>query len=242
MALMPDDRFRTGRPFWAVERGSLWVADLGGDGLKAQPSRASVDAVFSEAHREETERVAQAMGLVNQAPVLRRLASGRRCFIARVNGEIAAYGWVSRSVECIGEIEHELHLLPEEAYVWDCATLPQYRRKGLYTALLSFILANLCHEDLNRVWIGSSLKNKPSLRGFSKAGFQPVIRLFYLRLFSLSFLRVSREPASSPALSTAAQQILTAAWKFRWRSFGLDIITQQPLRPAVQSSCSDGTV
>ncbi len=201
----------------------------------------TVGAIFSEVHREDVETIAHAMGLPDPAHVLHRLASGKKCYAARMDGEIAVYGWVSRSVECVGEIEHEIRLQPEEAYIWDCATLPRYRRNGYYTALLSFITARLQKEGTKRVWIGSSLDNYPSLRGFARAGFRPVITLYFARLFNLSVLWVTGDPSAPGYLVESARQIMTANWKSHWGLFVFDRTFPGQLSPLSQSSCSDGT-
>ena len=68
-----------------------------------------------------------------------RLASGKRCYVAQVEGALAAYGWVSWHEEEIGEIGLRLHLMPGEAYIWDCATAPAYRRLStLHGAVSSY--------------------------------------------------------------------------------------------------------
>ena len=53
---------------------------------------------------------------------------------------LAAYGWVSFGEEFVGELGLHLKLLPGEAYIWDCVTVPAFRQKHLYSALLGYIL------------------------------------------------------------------------------------------------------
>jgi ribosomal protein S18 acetylase RimI-like enzyme len=237
----PGSPVQPSRRNLVFERGSFWEMDLANKRLASTPIDKAEAAVFSEIHRDNADTLAIAMGLTEPAPVLHRLASGKRCFAARMNGEIGVYGWVSRSVECIGEIEHEILLQPEEAYIWDCATLPQYRRLGYYTALLRFITAELQAEGIKRVWIGSSIKNVPSLRGFDRAGFRPVITIFFVRLLNLSFLWVAGDPSAPRPLVESGRQILTANWKSHWGFFVFDHSDTKALSSLSQSSCSDGT-
>lgn len=180
---------------------------VGGSIPRLQPR---ADVALEEVGRESAQALAAAMGLPDAAPVLERLQRGSRCFGARIEGELVAYGWASSESECVGELEREFRMGPGEAYVWDCATLPAYRRAGLYTALLSLIARTLCDHDLSRLWIGASLANRPSIRGFVAAGFEPVLRVLYLRLGGLSCLYTAPFRGASSPLVAAARRLMTA--------------------------------
>ncbi|HKZ86534.1 MAG TPA: GNAT family N-acetyltransferase [Anaerolineae bacterium] len=202
------------RHTWAFERGTLWAVEL--DRQTPAPVPPRVAAVFREAHRESAELLAAAMGLPHSEPVVRRFTTGRRCFAAWVSDRIAAYGWVSQAAECIGELEREIQLLPGEAYIWDCVTLPSYRRQRLYSALLSHIVARLRSESVQRVWIGSSLDNRASIRGFANAGFRPVVTLVYARLFELCGLGAIRHRTAPHQLVNAARRVLITDREHWW--------------------------
>jgi ribosomal protein S18 acetylase RimI-like enzyme len=118
------------------------------------------------------------MGKRSLAPVQRRFAAGKQCYVARVAGEIAAYGWVTFDEETIGELRLCLRMGPGEAYIWDCATLPVYRGQWLYPALLCYIIGELCSAGLHLAWIGANTENIASQKGFLLAGFQPVLDFF----------------------------------------------------------------
>ncbi|HEU4783734.1 MAG TPA: GNAT family N-acetyltransferase [Ktedonobacterales bacterium] len=191
---------------WAFERGTLWARECGGKGLA--PVIPAREAVLREAHSGDTEALASAMGLAGSTEVRRRFDAGRRCFVALVDGAIATYGWVSHGVESIGELERSFRMAPDEAYIWDCATLPPYRGQHLYGALLSHIVTTLCRDGTRRIWIGASLDNSPSIRGFASAGFQPVLTLTYLRLLGIRRVWMAGDTAASPALVTRARECL----------------------------------
>jgi ribosomal protein S18 acetylase RimI-like enzyme len=115
-----------------------------------------------------------------------RFAAGRRCFVARVGGEIASYGWVTPGGEWIGELDREVRLDPDEAYIWQCATAPAHQRRGLYKALLAGMLLALAREGFRRVWIGAALANTPSVKAFASLGLTPVLMVDYRRLGPVS--------------------------------------------------------
>lgn len=205
------------RPYWAYERGTLWAMDLTDD---PPPPSAPVPPGdgFDEAQPEDVGALAAAMGMPDPQAVVQRFLSGRRCFVARVAGTIAAYGWVSQGAESIGELERTMRMQPGEAYIWDCVTLPAFRRRGLYVALLRHIVGVLRAEGLRRLWIGASLDNTPSIRGFRSAGFRPVLRLIYLRVLGLRGNWLVGDAAAPAALVADARHALSGAEPGRRKS------------------------
>ena len=196
---------------WAFERGILYASDM-----ESSPISPRLPAVFKEVGRESVEQLAAAMDMPDTKAILTRFASGRRCFGAWIEGRLAAYGWVSRCTECIGEQEREIQMSPHEAYIWDCATRPEYRGQRLYSALLSHVVAALREEGVRRVWIGTSLANEPSLRGFINAGFRPVLTLIYARFLNVHGLLELGHPAAPPALVASARNALTLNHERAW--------------------------
>jgi len=70
--------------------------------------------------------------------VATRLARGCRCFACGATGELAGYEAASR-IRWIGELELEIKPGAGEAYIWNCFTLSQHRRRGVVRALLAGI-------------------------------------------------------------------------------------------------------
>jgi GNAT superfamily N-acetyltransferase len=197
-----------------VERGTLWALETG-NGLPPARS-ARVEAVFKELEAGETHDLTVAMNLPSPELIHRRLEDNRRCFILKVDGQIATYGWMTHGVEWVGELEREFHLHKDEAYVWDCVTLPPYQRQRCYTSLLSHIIYQLHRESVPRIWIGASLPNDPSVGGFANAGFQPVIDLTYRRFYQLTMLWLREAPTAVPHLVSAAHRILVNNYEQRF--------------------------
>lgn len=206
------------RRLWAFERGVLWTLEIGGDPPAAAP-RAEVTFGEATAERASIEAaLAQAMELAEPDEIRRRLAAGSRCFVAlvageiggEIGGEIAGYGWVSRGVERIGELERWFRMQPDEVYIWDCATLPPYRRRGVYAALLVHMVSMMRADGVRRVWIGAARDNHASLRGFARAGFRPVASVAYARALWLRYFWLTPEPDAPPDLVAAARWSLAS--------------------------------
>ena len=88
-----------------------------------------------------------------------------------------------------------VRLHPDEAYIWDCATLPEYRKLHLYSALLSYILHEMLEsQPVCRAWIGADLANIPSQRGIARAGFRHVANLKVERFLAMRMVYAEADP------------------------------------------------
>ena len=229
------------RPIWAWESGRLWAIDLAQSEPVVISSHLKIGATFAEIQSEQLQALADVMGGHDPRSIQHRLDAGKRCFAGQVDGRLAAYCWVSQSAECIGEIEHEIHFQPDEVYIWDCATLPEYRRKGLYSFLLAFMTGQLRSDGIRRVWIGSSLDNQASMGGFVRAGFKPVADMVFVRILTLSAMWVNGVPSAPVALVESARRILTATWPHAVGRLVYDINGHGQARYAskAQPACKD---
>jgi hypothetical protein len=101
--------------------GVIWAMDLDQPAPQVTPR---LPVTFGRIDTESLPALANAMG-TNRFPEIRaRFESGRRCYAAWSGNQLAAYGWVSFEEEYIGELNLHLRLVPGEAYIWDCVTLP----------------------------------------------------------------------------------------------------------------------
>jgi ribosomal protein S18 acetylase RimI-like enzyme len=135
-----------------------------------------------------------------------RLARGCRCFAARLGGELAGYGWLSTGPEWIGEIQVELDPGPNEGYVWNCVTLPELRRRGVFSALLLGISDSGRAAGLSRLWIGSVAM--PAENAVRPAGFKPALEFASIILEDYHWLRVRVAQGADPGLVAAAMKVL----------------------------------
>jgi ribosomal protein S18 acetylase RimI-like enzyme len=152
--------------------GTLWVLDLNEPPLDSPMPRIGV--TFQRVGSEAVLSLVQAMKLDSPEEVLKRFDACKRCYTGNVDGVLATYGWVTFDEELIGELRLRIHLEPGEAYIWDCATLPEYRGLRLYAALLWHIIHELRAQGLRRIWIGADADNLPSQVGIRLCGFHPI--------------------------------------------------------------------
>ena len=184
--------------------GTIWALDPGESTPLIRPR---IPAAFSRVEPPAALELEAAMGLAVLTEVRGRFQAGRRCYVARVDGQIAAYGWVSFDEEFVGELNLRLKLLPNEAYVWNCVTLPDFRRHYLYSALLAYIVGELHKDDVSRVWIGADTENVASQRGIARAGFTHVADLVVTRVKTLRHIGIRRQPNVSADLVAQARRV-----------------------------------
>jgi hypothetical protein len=109
-----------------------------------------------------------------------RFARGVRCFAVMVDGSIAGYGWLSTQPEWIGELQLEINPGPGNGYIWNCATVVEQRRKGIFRALLVGISNLALADGLRRLWIGSVAI--PAERAVGPSGFRPALHFSTWRI------------------------------------------------------------
>jgi GNAT superfamily N-acetyltransferase len=191
--------------------GTIWMLDLD-ETTPAVVPRIKTEFCLAEANLapalasiRELEAGRQAAQQA-RAEFEQRYRTGRRCYTAWVEGQIAAYGWISFDDERIGELNLRIRLLPGEAYIWDCFTASQYRGNHLYSALLAYILLELRAEGWQRAWIGADLDNLASQKGIARAGFHHLANLVVERVLALRQVWVEGLPGVPDHLVSEARR------------------------------------
>ena len=103
-----------------------------------------------------------------------RIQAGNHPYVAFLQSIPVAYGWVATRIERI-EPDLAWPLAAHECSLWDFATLPAWRGRGIYPRLLQAILQAEA-VAAERFWIGHTAGNTASQRGILKAGFHLTIR------------------------------------------------------------------
>jgi hypothetical protein len=170
--------------------GTIWALNLDEPVPALRPR---VEAVFRRLDPDLVPALVAATGRDSAAEILQRLETGRRCYTAWVGNQLASYSWVSFDEEHIGELNLRIRLLPGEVYIWDCATIPIFRRNHLYSALLGFVIREL-REEYCRAWIGADIDNLPSQQGIARAGFHHVGDLVIERVLAIRQVWVQGRP------------------------------------------------
>ena len=118
-----------------------------------------------------------------------RLARGCLCFGVWIEGSVAGYGWLSTGPEWIGELQLEIKPREREAYIWNCVTIPEHRRRGVFRSLVVGMTAAARRLGARRVWIGSV--DLPAEKALAPIGFRPVLHFSVMRVAGLHVMRVA---------------------------------------------------
>lgn len=105
-----------------------------------------------------------------------RFADGHRCFVfVDSRDAIAAYFWLTVAgatpVAVPWELGAEALLPSHTAYVWDCFTVTEHRRRGLYRAGILQLTAIGVTEGAATLAIVARTRNVASIRGITATGF-----------------------------------------------------------------------
>ncbi len=163
---------------------------------------------MAEVEASQVEALMRAMG-GDAEMVGPRLIRGCRCFAAWAGGEIVSFGWLSETSEWIGEVGLEVHLDPGEAYIWNCVTLPDHRRRGLFRTIVRKLAETARAEGMARVWI-ASLEGSPA-RAVVGLGFEPVLHLEPEPALPEGRLKLAPADGANRALHAAALRVLAAS-------------------------------
>ena len=112
------------------------------------------------------------------AEVIDRRNDWHSPYVARIYSQPVAYGWFATSKMSIDELNINVELSPDDRYLWDFATLPDWQGRGLYPRLLQSILEQES-QNAKRFWIIHAPENLPSGACMSKAGFEFVGQLSF---------------------------------------------------------------
>lgn len=128
--------------------------------------------------REVDAAVMAALQGRTEGEMTRRLAGGHRAYVALVDGQPAAWGWVATRTAEIGELGTAFVIGRGERYLWNFVTLKSHRGQGIYPRLLDAIVrAESCEAE--RFWIAYAPENHASGSGIRKAGFVAIAELSF---------------------------------------------------------------
>jgi GNAT superfamily N-acetyltransferase len=94
----------------------------------------------------------------------------RRCYLGLVDGRLAHVTWVLTTADR----PRQMRLGPDDIMLDGIYTLPEFRRRGLLSAVEGAILDDARREGRRHAYAHVSHDNVASLRGMVKTGFRPV--------------------------------------------------------------------
>lgn len=168
--------------------GTLWVAEPAAPGERQTLGAGVRIRVASESDAAPVYRAMVAAEADNPNLAWVRFEGRRLGYIAEAgDGEVLAYGWIARAGDTVNDLGFEVDLPVGEAWIYDCATVPAARGKGLYTALLRTMRRDFALHHIQRGWIGTSERNWASQRGIARAGFLKLADMDWSGTYSTAY-------------------------------------------------------
>lgn len=108
----------------------------------------------------------------NCAEILRRLREGQRCVTARSDGQLVYAGWSAAGRARIDYLDREIQLAPDEIYIYEAFTAPDFRGANIPPVASQFRLRYLSNLGYRRFVAVVVPENWRALRSFRKAGYR----------------------------------------------------------------------
>jgi hypothetical protein len=190
----------------AATRAALWANELW---RLSQPEVPCRDYVLVEVRGASgDDQLAVAMAL-DESVVRERLERGCRCFAARTRSdEVASWLWVSTGCEWAPPLQQRLYFAPDECYGWGAGTLPQHRRRGLFTSVLRWAGWRMAQDGCRLMWDGILDENLPSQRAHAAAGMRPILRMTAVHQPAPTPLRLRAADYADPELVRRARRVV----------------------------------
>ena len=100
-----------------------------------------------------------------------RLTRGKKAFAAIVDSRIIGYAWLSLQDEFEPFLGINIKVNKENGYIYDVYVNPDFRKKGVSTAVCNYMLQYLKMLGYKGVLVAVNTRNIPSMRTFKKMGF-----------------------------------------------------------------------
>lgn len=144
----------------------------------------------------------------------RRMWEEHRAYVASIDGEDVAWGWVATDTAMIGEIQSAFKIPKRERYLWNFVTRLSHRGLGIYPRLLDAIVrAEMSEAD--RFWVAYAPENHASGAGIHKAGFETVAQISFDQ-HDRPAIRMLVDGAPSPARMLglpSLEEALAQCWR-----------------------------
>jgi len=95
--------------------------------------------------------------------------------------EPMAIGWIYNN-KCINRV---INLMNDEAEIKHCVTLGKFRKNGVFSTLLAYILTDIEKSKYKRLFSVIEVNNEPSIRTFKKCGFTLYRKWIFRKLLGM---------------------------------------------------------
>jgi RimJ/RimL family protein N-acetyltransferase len=153
-------------------------------GLDAIPEDGHI--VINLLNPAEVDLLSEVDPHMERAHAIEKIATGKMCYVARIDGRLAHYSWFQTSgLHTLGGTGRKRRVLEGELWIFSCFTAVWARGKHIFPTMLGRILHD--HEALgfHTAWIYVRDSNLASQKAMVRVGFEVVSRLRSLLVHNL---------------------------------------------------------
>lgn len=140
----------------------------------------SLPVSFRRAHDDELSALDQVM-YHSQRDIQKRFLRGDACYIGCLFDKVVYFSWISRRM-LIPEIDKEMPLSADSAYIYNVRTIMDYRGRGISTYAYAKIAAYLKDSNLKGLYVAVDGNNIASIKSIEKSGFKMIREVVYLKI------------------------------------------------------------
>ena len=111
------------------------------------------------------------------------------CFIALKDNNIAHIIWITYRDFFYRDVQTTLRVNKNESYIFDASTPLKFRGRGIYPAVIQYILSHLKNKKIKKALISTASDNYPSLKGILKNKFRKINTAVYISVFNKLILK-----------------------------------------------------
>jgi len=141
-----------------------------------------INVVLIKPNLEELNKLIKSNSLLSEK-FKRRFYRNNECFVFLKDNKLVHYSWINFKEMDITELKIKIPLNEKEACIFDCVTLKESRGLNLYPSMLCKIKEYLYNKGYTKCFIYADIKNKSSIKGIEKVGFERLKLLSYLKFF-----------------------------------------------------------
>ncbi len=147
----------------------------------------------------ETEAYIEFQPDTDMVDLRRCMQDGHYCYVAWHNGRIVYALWGVTGSAWIDYLSSTIRLAPDETYLYESYTLPDFRGQNIPASMSTHIFRKLTEEGIRRGFCVVLPENKPAMRHVEKSGWNPCGMIGYVKLgpFRHEFCRM-RSNSSPP--------------------------------------------
>jgi GNAT superfamily N-acetyltransferase len=176
---------------WLVRPlGYLELTDIYKIDLATLPPLFEIEGYTIErANADDIKQITQRISRDEPPAVISTLwAQGHHCFVAKSNGRVVAYNWISFAE--VQEEEYRYEPREDHAICVDAYTVPEHRGKGLHYLLLLTMLHFAASSGKSMAYTGASLFNMVSWKTHLRIGW----RLDFTFCWFRPYFTLARQP------------------------------------------------